>query len=135
MSSPHVEQPRTEPGGGRLSRSRDDRMVAGVAGGLGRHLGIDPVILRIVFVVLALAGGGGVLAYVLAWLVIPEEAGVGVPSASGRDASVLAGLVLVGLGVLLTLDRFLPVFSWRYIGPVALIGLGGLLLARGKDAR
>jgi phage shock protein C len=135
MSSPHIERSRTEPAMPRLSRSRDDRMVAGVAGGLGRHLGVDPVILRIVFVVLALAGGGGLLAYLLAWLVIPEEAGDGAPAASGADASLLAGLVLVGLGVLLLADRFLPVFSWRYLGPVVLIALGGLLLARRKDPR
>jgi phage shock protein C len=135
MSSPHVERPRPEASAQRLTRSRDDRMVAGVAGGLGRHLGIDPVILRIVFVVLALAGGGGLLAYLLAWLVIPEDAGDGATAASGADASVLAGLVLVGLGVLLLVDRFLPVFSWRYVGPVLLIGLGVLLLARRKDPR
>ena len=57
---PPVEQPRC------LLRSREDRVVGGVAGGVGVYLGIDPVIVRLVFVVLALAGGGGILAYIIA---------------------------------------------------------------------
>jgi phage shock protein C len=49
-------------------------MIAGVCGGLGRYLGIDPIWVRIVFVLLALSGGGlGVLIYIVLWLVIPRE--------------------------------------------------------------
>ena len=56
-----------------LRRSRDDRVIAGVCGGLGRYFGIDPVILRLVFVVLLLAGGSGILLYGVGWIAIPEE--------------------------------------------------------------
>ena len=56
-----------------LRRSRSDRVVAGVAGGLGHHFGIDPVIVRIGFVLLTLFGGSGILLYLLAWLVIAKE--------------------------------------------------------------
>lgn len=56
-----------------LRRSRSDRVVAGVAGGLGHHFGIDPVIVRIGFVLLTIFGGSGVLLYLLAWLVIAKE--------------------------------------------------------------
>src|SRR4051794_6753604 len=59
------------PGG--LVRSRDDRVIAGVASGVARRVGIDPLICRIAFVVLTIAGGSGVLIYVVAWLWLPKE--------------------------------------------------------------
>jgi phage shock protein PspC (stress-responsive transcriptional regulator) len=58
----------------KLYRSRSDRMIAGVCAGLGRYLGIDPTVVRLVFVVLALLGvGSGVLLYILMMLIIPQE--------------------------------------------------------------
>ena len=57
----------------RLYRSRTDRKIAGVCGGLAKYMGIDPVLPRIVWVVLALAVGTGVVAYLICWLVIPLE--------------------------------------------------------------
>ena len=57
----------------RLYRSRADRVVAGVCGGLGRHLEIDPVVIRVVWAVLMVIAGAGILAYLLAWLIIPNE--------------------------------------------------------------
>ena len=57
----------------RLRRSSTDKHVAGVAGGLGRHLDIDPIIVRVAFVVLAFFGGAGVLAYGALWLLVPDD--------------------------------------------------------------
>ena len=57
----------------RLYRSRDDRMIGGVAAGLGEFLGIDPTIIRLLFVVIAFAGGGGIIAYIVMMLVVPEK--------------------------------------------------------------
>ncbi len=57
----------------RLYRSRTDRMLAGVCGGIGQYLNIDPTLIRLAFLFLAIWGGGGVLAYLIAWIVIPEE--------------------------------------------------------------
>ena len=57
----------------RLYRSTDDRVVAGVCGGLGDYFDVDPVIFRIAFVVLAFVGGAGFLLYPAAWLLLPEE--------------------------------------------------------------
>ena len=130
MSSPAVGPPSLQRA--RLSRSRDDRIVAGVAGGLGHHLGLDPVIIRLVFVVLALAGGGGLLAYVIAWIVIPEPPLGEQPATVRTDpgASVLAGVALIALGGLLLLERLVPALSWRYIAPALLVALGALLLTR-----
>jgi len=56
---------------GRLRRTTGDRKVAGVAGGLARHLDIDPVILRVAFVVLAFFGGAGLILYAAGWALVP----------------------------------------------------------------
>jgi phage shock protein PspC (stress-responsive transcriptional regulator) len=56
-----------------LRRSTTDRKIAGVAGGLGRHLNIDPTVLRVMFVVLTLFSGAGLVLYAAAWLLVPEE--------------------------------------------------------------
>ena len=58
---------------GRLRRSRTDRKVAGVAGGLARHLDVDPLILRVAFVVLVFFGGAGLILYGACWLLVPED--------------------------------------------------------------
>ncbi|MFL7838842.1 MAG: PspC domain-containing protein [Candidatus Promineifilaceae bacterium] len=57
----------------KLMRS-EDRMVAGVAGGLGDYFGIDPTLVRILFVLLTLLGGGGlgILLYIVLWIIMPE---------------------------------------------------------------
>lgn len=57
----------------RLYRSRTNRMIAGVAGGLGEYFGIDPTLVRLLFVVFAVFVGGGLLAYIIMWILIPEE--------------------------------------------------------------
>ena len=62
-----------------LLRSPNDRVVGGVAGGLARYFGIDPVIFRIGFAVLAFVGGLGLVAYLAAWLFVPEDDGTGRP--------------------------------------------------------
>ena len=57
----------------RLYRSRTDKKLAGVCGGFADYLGIDPVIPRLVWVIFALAAGMGLLAYLVCWIVIPQE--------------------------------------------------------------
>lgn len=56
----------------RLVRSINDRMVAGVASGLADYMNLDPTIVRLLFVLLALAGGPGLLIYIIMWIVMPE---------------------------------------------------------------
>ncbi len=58
----------------RLIRSRSDRQISGVCGGVARYLNVDSTIIRIAFVLLALAGGPGLLLYIILALVMPEEA-------------------------------------------------------------
>ena len=57
----------------RLARSESDRILGGVCGGLGAYLGVDPVIVRIAFVLLAMFNGMGLLAYLIIWVLVPTE--------------------------------------------------------------
>jgi phage shock protein PspC (stress-responsive transcriptional regulator) len=57
----------------RLTRLESDRMVAGVCSGLGRYLNIDATIVRLIFVLMFLLGGHGLLVYIILWIVMPSE--------------------------------------------------------------
>lgn len=57
----------------KLVRTKNDRMIAGVCGGLARYAGLDPVLVRLVMVGLVLFGGSGALLYLAGWIIIPEE--------------------------------------------------------------
>lgn len=67
--------------GGRLARSSSDRIIAGVAGGLAEHFGLDPTLVRIAWVLAVVFGGFGLLVYVILWIVLPE----GSPGSSASD--------------------------------------------------
>jgi phage shock protein PspC (stress-responsive transcriptional regulator) len=57
----------------RLTRSTQERWLTGVCGGIAAYTGIDVTIVRVAFAIVALCGGGGVAAYLLAWLIIPRD--------------------------------------------------------------
>ena len=57
----------------RLYRSRKNRKIAGVSAGLAEYLSVDPTVIRVLFIVLAVMGGAGGLIYLAMWLVVPEE--------------------------------------------------------------
>ena len=128
-STPPTEPPppyRTP--GSRLTRSGDDKVVAGLAGGLGRYFGIDPVVFRIAFVVLTLAGGSGVLLYLVGWLMIPDDAGHAALQRFGSERSAkLVAAVLAGVGLLVLLDDLTGGDDDIPVGLV-LVGLGVALL-------
>ena len=56
----------------RLYRSHDERMIAGVCGGIGEYFDIDPTLVRLLAVAFILAGGSGILGYIVGWIIIPE---------------------------------------------------------------
>ena len=118
----------------RLHRSRRDKVVAGVAGGLGEYLNIDPVIIRIGFVALAIAGGSGVLLYALGWLFLPEEGRDEAPGGAAFHSLFhrrpIVAIILVIIGVSMLLDDF----GWDHdnrgdVGwPLALVAIGAVIL-------
>ena len=118
---PPVDGPRV------VRRSRSDRVIAGVCGGVGRYLGVDPVLLRIAFIILALANGLGLIAYVVAWVAIPEERpgqSIGpVPEPRRETGRLVLGGSLVVLGLVLLLDRLAPSLD-ELFWPVAVVAVG-----------
>ena len=122
--------PEPPPAGGGprvVRRSRGERVIAGVCGGIGRYLGVDPVLLRIAFIVLALANGLGVIAYVVAWVAIPEER-PGQPLAAAPEARRETGRLVLGgslvvLGLVLLVDRLAPNLD-ELFWPVAVVAVG-----------
>lgn len=60
-----------------LQRSRSDRMIGGVCGGIAHYFGVDSVLVRLIFVVVAFAVGSGLLLYLVLWVVMPLEAADG----------------------------------------------------------
>jgi len=57
----------------RLYRSGNDRIIGGVCGGLGEYFGMDPTLIRLAWILFSLLFGSGVLAYILAWIIIPRN--------------------------------------------------------------
>jgi signal transduction histidine kinase len=125
------------PSGSAIVRSRDNRVLLGVAGGLGERLGVDPVLIRVAFAVLAFSGGAGVILYLFAWglSVEPEReparrAPVRPPA--GRQALALALMVL---GTLLLLREVGLWFGDRIVWPVALAAAGSAVIWVRSDDR
>lgn len=123
----------------RLERSRSDRIVAGVAGGIGRHLGIDSNVVRAAFIGLAFMLGFGVIVYVLTWILAPLEEAATSSAAPvrrvrtpTRSQALGIGLVLLGLIVLLWVSGYW--FGGELGWPVVLAAIGfAVLWARSTD--
>lgn len=79
----------------RLYRSRSEKMIAGVSGGLGEYFDVDPVLIRLLFVVTSFISGAGILAYIILWIVVPREddAAVRMEDRLRRDFDDISGRV------------------------------------------
>ena len=123
----------------RLQRSRTDRLIGGVAGGIGQHLGVSSLYVRVAFIVLTFALGFGAVCYILLWLLAPlEQPAVAQPVATFRAPGrrPVLGLVVLGLGLV----ALLWVTGWWFGGeqgwPVVLAAIGfAILWARRGDER
>jgi phage shock protein PspC (stress-responsive transcriptional regulator) len=111
----------------RLTRAMSDGLIGGVGSGLGRYFGVDPLLFRIGFVVLAFASGFGVLAYLLLLAFVPTD-GSERPGGNSKAAAI-AGAVVLGCALVTFLGT--PFF---FFGPgllvLAVVGLAGVLLWR-----
>lgn len=131
----------------KLYRSRKQKIIAGVAGGLSDYFNIDPVIIRILFVVLSILHGSGILIYIILWIAIPEEpfdVAYNInnqsepnntntndipPTKNSYSPRFITGLILVFIGVAFLLNNLIPSFDFSDIFPYILILIGVLLIS------
>jgi len=124
-------------------RSRKDRMIAGVCGGLAELLGIDSTLIRFIWGITVFFGGFGIFAYILAMIVIPEapegESLIQneVPHRiTNVEWGVIFGLFIILFGLLLLLGNIFDWriwnWGWRITLPLILIGFGVYLIVRAK---
>src|SRR4051812_10225892 len=94
-----------DPGPKRFERSSTDRIIGGVCGGLGRYFGLDPTLVRIGMVALALLGGTGLIVYAAALILVPVDGEVAPGPNDKRDRAIAVGVavslavVVCGLGL------------------------------------
>ncbi len=124
----------------KLYRSNTDKIIGGVAGGLADYFNLDAVVIRVLFVLLAIFGGGGVLIYIILWIAIPaqaatypgiktEEEVVDEPAGRSRktNTSLVAGILLIVFGALILINQMMPFYNLFNLWPLLLV-LAGLLL-------
>lgn len=117
-----------------LRRSANDKMIAGVAGGIGRYLGIDSVIVRVIFLVLLIAGGSGFLIYLIGWIAMPMEQpddNVGPATGHASSATLLIGGALIVVGGFMIINQLLPDMS-RFVWPAIVIVIGLAVIFGGR---
>ncbi len=141
--------------GKRLYRSRKEKVIGGVAGGIADYFSIDPTLVRILFVVTVFAGGSGILAYIILWIVIPEEPLVfdtaenknsdtevqdekinehlNAINAQRQKRRVFFGVALVILGMFFLAGNLIPHIDFFDLFPVILIIIGISLLVTSRS--
>jgi phage shock protein PspC (stress-responsive transcriptional regulator) len=126
-TEPVASTPPPPPPPRRLTRSRTDRIIGGVGGGLAQHLGADPLLVRFgIGLLVVITGGAGLLLYVAAWLLVPDAAvaaGQPVPPPRSRTATILGVGALIVLVCIVLPGGFLV--GW-FAAPFALLALAGL---------
>ncbi len=141
-------------------RSSNQQVIGGVAAGIADHMNTDPTIIRILFIVVALFGGGGVLIYLILWIALPsgittsynqpinfnnmekentdqgknENFNPDKPWNHNKDnGSLIAGLILITLGLIFLADHFLPRVDFGDLWPIILLVVGIIMIKSGYD--
>jgi len=157
MEPKNKHQSKSTPNPKKLYRSRKNRILGGVAGGIGKYFNVDPTLIRIIFVLLILFGGGGLFLYFILWLIIPSQLSLNEKeeenikyniqeiksqtkkylktaknASRNKESGFWLGLVFILFGIYLTLVNFgaLRLFDLAKTWPIALISLGLILIFR-----
>ncbi|MEJ5351097.1 MAG: PspC domain-containing protein [Melioribacteraceae bacterium] len=135
----------------KLYRSRKFRVLGGVAGGLAEYFNLDPILMRVIFVLFSLINGIGVLLYIILWIIIPEEpfeVAYNIERETSKETSeenakpykteveykrngsgrVIFGVILILIGLLFLAERFIPAFCFEDIIPLTLVIIGIFLI-------
>ncbi|MFC1750749.1 PspC domain-containing protein [Pseudomonadota bacterium] len=139
----------------KLIRSKSNRLIAGIAGGIAEYFDIEPVIVRIAFLILAFLQGVGILLYIVMWFIIPSKKGKQADVISQNTQEIketaenfldnldsnqssrpnrIFGIILIGIGVLFLLNN-LGILAWAQFvqfWPLLIIVLGLSLLFRNE---
>jgi len=122
----------------KLYRSANDRVFAGVCGGIGEYFAVDTVIIRLLWVVFTVMGGAGLIAYIIAAIIVPLNPVGGTISGSysgaesqsssehqgSKGSSVVLGIILLVFGGFVIVKDFIPWIPRDMIFAAVLIGLG-----------
>jgi len=140
----------------KLYRSRRIRIFGGIAGGLAQYFNLDPILVRVLFVIATILHGFGVLLYIILWIVIPEEPfeiayqvkpddeikvdgqtpqtdsinfdGTQSPPNKQGSGRIIVGIILIFIGLIFFADRIIPSFDLRDVLPIAFVLIGGALI-------
>jgi len=138
-----------------LYRSSKETIFGGVAGGIAEYLNTDPLLIRIIFVLLALFGGGGLIIYLILWIALPIDYSFTFNNKKFSDmekektntkpekdqfnqdthlrgknnGSLVAGLILITIGVIFLVSRFFPRIDFADLWPIILL-VAGIALIR-----
>lgn len=145
----------------KLYRNMSNKWIGGVCSGLGDYFNIDPVIIRLIFVVLVLLGGGGFLIYLVLLIVVPSGAKSVSTSKDTKGSedepptyqnasyteyeeipkkkmknknNFVLGITLIFIGLLIFISKFIPYFGFRDILPIVLVIIGCVLLYEAFNA-
>lgn len=142
----------------RLYRSTQNRVLAGVCGGLGEYFNVDPTLIRVAFIIMCFGGGAGVLAYVVLWLVIPERGQEGKPLDERAQAAaeemktkaegvvqdvrkqdrtsgrMIFGVILIALGVMALGNSIIPWhwMRWDIFWALIIVAIGASIIVKHK---
>lgn len=143
----------------RLERSEQNKVIAGVAGGLGEYFSIDPTLVRLVFILLTIFGGSGILIYLIFWLIMPKndakdstvqstiEGNISDMSEKAKtfahdlnltdgkeDSKFWWGIAIVVFGFLLLFNNFglFDIFDFGKMWPIILVVVGLMILMKKK---
>jgi phage shock protein C len=136
-----------------LFRSRNNRMLGGVAAGLAYNLNSDPTLIRVIFLLLTVFWGGGAVLYVILWIALPEEdiplfqqpgarasgtetteteAGAETPGdlrvPRQSNSALLIGIILIAAGAIFLIGRFIPHVHFGDLWPFVLVIAGIVLI-------
>jgi len=133
----------------KLYRSRQYKVVAGICGGLADYFNVDPVIVRVIFIVACFGWGASLLAYLILWIIVPVNPLYDIPvekmenrppedeghlrGAGERRKSngkLIFGIILIGVGVIAFLNNFVPEIEFRFVFPLILIAIGVALIMK-----
>ena len=140
-----------------LYRSKINRVIGGVCGGLGEYFEVDPIVFRIIFILLAVFGASGVVVYVILWILIPEQnekrsqdLGENIKtgarqmadelkdsSQTNHNARLIGGLIIIAIGTIFLLQEFFPFWHVGFdkLWPLIIVAIGISILRKSNKPR